>query len=150
VQNMFHPQNPQQVREFFYNAWTNKANGSILSDLELLAIDCINMHPHYHKDLSSMACIHEQFSLQDNPFLHLSMHLAVIEQMKINQPDGILALGRKLIYERGTHDAMHVIIDCLQQLLLENMVGMSDKQINELYLSKINRSIVNENKTPRA
>jgi hypothetical protein len=49
-----------------------------------------------------------------NPFLHLSLHLAVEEQLAIDQPPGISALFRRLTAKTGSeHDAAHLVLECL-------------------------------------
>jgi hypothetical protein len=53
-----------------------------------------------------------------NPFLHLSMHLSISEQISIDQPPSIRhianTLSRKLDSE---HEAQHQIMECLGQVL---------------------------------
>ena len=44
---------------------------------------------------------------QMNPFLHLSLHLAIEEQLSIDQPPGIRASFEALAEKRGEHDAKH-------------------------------------------
>jgi predicted transcriptional regulator len=136
---MLNPQNTTQVREFFYNAWMKKANtDDTLSELEVLAIECINLHPEYHIEFNNISCINKQFTSQENPFLHLSMHLAVVEQIKINQPIGIQNLSQKLTQIYGYHESIHVIIDCLQQIMLSQNMYASMDELNRLYLHNIN------------
>src|SRR5690606_25684309 len=48
-----------------------------------------------------------------NPFLHLSLHLAVAEQVSIDQPRGIRAAHDRLRAVRGEHEALHVLLECL-------------------------------------
>jgi hypothetical protein len=51
-------------------------------------------HPEYHATLSDLDAALAQMGSpgdanQDNPFLHLSMHLSISEQCSIDQPPGI-------------------------------------------------------------
>jgi hypothetical protein len=49
-----------------------------------------------------------------NPFLHLSLHLALEEQLSIDQPPGLRAECERLAGKLGSrHDALHEILDCL-------------------------------------
>jgi hypothetical protein len=51
---------------------------------------------------------------RNNPFLHLSLHLAIEEQLSIDQPPGIRAIFAQLLERHGDrHAALHVILDCL-------------------------------------
>ena len=53
-----------------------------------------------------------------NPFLHLSLHLAVEEQLSIDQPPGIRAHFERLRAARGDeHAALHAVIDCLGEVI---------------------------------
>ncbi len=53
-----------------------------------------------------------------NPFLHLSLHLAIAEQLAIDQPPGIRAHFDRLARARGDeHDALHAVLECLGETL---------------------------------
>ena len=53
-----------------------------------------------------------------NPFLHLSLHLAVAEQLAIDQPPGIRAQFERLRTARGDeHAALHAVLECLGEVL---------------------------------
>jgi hypothetical protein len=52
-----------------------------------------------------------------NPFLHLSLHLAVAEQISIDQPPGVRAAWQKLAARLDPHAAEHVILECLGETI---------------------------------
>jgi hypothetical protein len=53
-----------------------------------------------------------------NPFLHLSMHLAIAEQLSIDQPPGIRAAYERLVRRRGDkHRAAHDVMECLGEVV---------------------------------
>ena len=53
-----------------------------------------------------------------NPFLHLSMHLAIAEQLSIDQPHGIRAAYEQLVRHRGdAHAAAHDVMECLGEIV---------------------------------
>jgi hypothetical protein len=53
---------------------------------------------------------------ETNPFLHLQMHLAIEEQLSIDQPPGIRAAVEALARKHGSmHDARHDVMDCLAE-----------------------------------
>lgn len=119
--SLFNPSR-DEVREFFFDAWAKfKANKS-LTDLEKLALGVIHLHPEYHAILDAPA----QFKHQDyfpefgetNPFLHMSMHLSILEQISINQPIGIAGIYGKLkIKHQNEHDALHDVLECLGEVI---------------------------------
>ncbi len=55
---------------------------------------------------------------ETNPFLHLSLHLAIEEQVSIDQPPGIREAVRKLAAKLGSaHEARHAVMDCLAEIV---------------------------------
>jgi hypothetical protein len=118
---MFNPSR-DEVRRFFTDTWRKQRAGEILTPLEAIAADWIIEHPEYHAELKDAeAASAQDYSPergQTNPFLHLSMHLAITEQLSIDQPRGIRAayeaLSRKL---DSSHEAHHVIMECLGEMI---------------------------------
>ena len=52
-----------------------------------------------------------------NPFLHLSLHLAIEEQIAIDQPRGIRARYETLAAKTSEHDAKHAVLECLGETI---------------------------------
>lgn len=118
---MFSPSR-DQVRDFFCQTWRKHRDGAPLAGLELIARDLIIQHPEYDAVLADSAAARDQVwtpeSGQSNPFLHLSMHLAIEEQLSIDQPAGIRAAAHRLETILGdTHAARHAILECLGEML---------------------------------
>ena len=114
---MFDPTR-EQVRQFFCEAWRKHRERLPLTPLETMAADIAAMHPEYHALLDTpVEAVVADFSIaagQSNPFLHLSMHLAIGEQLQIDQPPGIRAAHAKLAARLGDpHEAGHRIMECL-------------------------------------
>ncbi|MEB0136172.1 DUF1841 family protein [Actimicrobium sp. CCC2.4] len=118
---MFTP-SQDDVRRFFCTTYDKHHSGAILSPLEAIARDWIAQHPEYANSLddldSALAADYSVERGQSNPFLHLSMHLSIAEQVSIDQPPGIraafLTLARKLDSE---HEAHHQIMECLGEMM---------------------------------
>ena len=103
---MFAP-SQNDVRRFFCEAWRKHVAGLPLTPIEAQAADWINEHPEYHDDLAdvdaalaavfdveaALAAVFDVEAGRTNPFLHLSMHLSISEQIGIDQPRGI-KIGR--------------------------------------------------------
>lgn len=104
------------ARQFIIDSWQKSLHGALLTDVEQQVVDIIRFHPEYHALLTSPDAI--DYEGTDNPFLHLSMHLALHEQLSINQPEGIREryqlLSQKL---NDPHQAAHILIECLTQML---------------------------------
>jgi hypothetical protein len=82
-----------QARQFLFDAWAKFKQNSPLTDLEKIAVEVIQMHPEYHAILDAPDRYMSQQYFPEmgetNPFLHISLHLSVIEQVSINQPIGM-------------------------------------------------------------
>ncbi|MCL2589303.1 MAG: DUF1841 family protein [Betaproteobacteria bacterium] len=137
---MFNPTR-EQVREFFIEAWRKYQAQEVLSALETIAAGIALEHPEYHALLSAPDALSQEFSPengQSNPFLHLSLHLAIEEQISIDQPPGIQAAFEALRKFRGRHNAMHEILDCLGETMFK---ALRDKTSPDgtAYLNSIRR-----------
>jgi hypothetical protein len=110
----------EQVRDFFTGAWRKHRNREVLGALETIAAGIVLEHPEYHDLLASADVLVREFPPDDgqtNPFLHLSLHLAVEEQISIDQPPGIRAAFEALCRRHGRHPAMHELLDCLGETM---------------------------------
>ena len=117
---MFNPSR-DQIRRFFCEAWRKHRERTILEGAEATAADLIEQHPEYHALLETPeAAVNQEFtpeSGQMNPFLHLSLHLAIADQISIDQPQGIRAAYQTLRNRLEVHDAEHTLLECLGEAL---------------------------------
>ncbi|MDR3298420.1 MAG: DUF1841 family protein [Candidatus Accumulibacter sp.] len=117
---MFNPSR-EQVRQFFCASWRKQRERLILEGAEATAAGLIAEHPEYHALLENpRAAIEQEFPPergQTNPFLHLSLHLAIAEQIGIDQPPGIKAAYAALRRTLDVHDAEHAVMECLGETL---------------------------------
>lgn len=117
---MFNPSR-EQVRRFFCDAWKKHLERMPLVGAEVTAADLAVRHPEYHALLANPdAALEQEWSPeggQMNPFLHLSLHLAIHEQVSIDQPPGIRAAFESLRARMDPHDAEHVLLECLGETI---------------------------------
>ncbi len=118
---MFAP-SQDQVRRFFCEAWAKHEAGQVLTPLETQATDWMVQHPEYHSDLvDADAAVQAVYALEEgrtNPFLHLSMHLSITEQVSIDQPPGIRAAVQRLAQRRASlHEAHHEVMEALGEMV---------------------------------
>lgn len=118
---MFNPTR-NESRDFLFEAWRKYGTGEPLTALETIAVEVIALHPEYHPLLANR----DQAIVRDyapehgetNPFLHLSMHMAIREQIAIDQPHGVrdahLRLTQKL---DSIMEAEHEMMDCLAEMI---------------------------------
>lgn len=118
---MFTPSS-DDVRRFFCAAYRKQQAGEILTPMDAMAGDWIAEHPEYAGVLGDVeAALARDYSIeggQSNPFLHLSMHLSIAEQVSIDQPAGIRAACNALAARLGSlHEAHHQIMECLGEMI---------------------------------
>ncbi len=109
-----------EARRFLVDAWRKYRAGQPLSTLERRVVEIVSLHPEYH-DLLDGAEKHLERDWSPeagamNPFLHLSLHLAVAEQLAIDQPPGMRDEFERLRARSGdTHAALHDVLECLAE-----------------------------------
>ena len=122
---MFSP-SQADVRRFFCSVHAKQQAGEAMEAIELLAGQWIAEHPEYHAAFSDVDAALAQLGqpgdgTQENPFLHLSMHLSVSEQCSIDQPPGIRQAVELLAARRGDlHAAHHEVMECLGRMVWES------------------------------
>ncbi|TJZ75693.1 DUF1841 family protein [Chitiniphilus eburneus] len=116
---MFNPSR-DEARRFFIESWQKHQAAAPLTDLELMTVGVLLRHPEYHPFLSLDYLDRDwppEFG-ETNPFLHVSMHLAIEEQLSIDQPAGVRALHRALCEKLGDeHAALHAMTEGLAEMI---------------------------------
>ena len=139
---MFNPSR-DQARSFFFDTWEKYRRGEALAGLEQTALEVLLAHPEYHALLDDRARNQTRDygpeSGEMNPFLHLSLHLAIDEQLSIDQPPGIRASYETLAAKLGSeHDAKHRVLECLGETIWQaQRTGTAPDQ--DAYLECIRR-----------
>ncbi|MBK1693773.1 hypothetical protein CKO09_03330 [Chromatium weissei] len=107
-------------RQVFIDTWQRAQNGLPLEPIQIQILEVIRQHPEYQNFLHETEnALAQDFSPElgiTNPFLHLSLHLAIRDQVRINQPIGIRSLHHKLLRRlRNPHETEHRMMDCLAE-----------------------------------
>jgi hypothetical protein len=107
-----------QARNFLFETWRKYRERAPLEGLETVAVDVMLLHSEYHHILDDPGRFLDRDYVPEqgeaNPFLHMSLHLAIEEQLAIDQPPGIRAEFERLLARRGDrHDALHAVLECL-------------------------------------
>jgi hypothetical protein len=119
--SLFNPTR-DQVREFFFGLWAKSQAGGELTALESMALAIVMEHPEYHAVLGDPERYRDRAWIPEggetNPFLHLSMHLAIEEQLSIDQPPGIREAVQRLSAKRDSaHEGRHAVMECLAEIV---------------------------------
>jgi hypothetical protein len=141
---MFNPSR-DEVRRFFCETWRKRRDALPLTPLEAIASDWIARHPEYHRLLEDPdAALGAEFPPEagrENPFLHLGLHLSLVEQLQIDQPPGIRDAWQALLAATGDeHEAAHRAIDALAETIWEAQRDRTPPS-NDRYLERLRRSV---------
>jgi len=107
-------------RQVFWDAWHKALSGLPLNALEVRIARVIKMHPEYHHYFDDMEDFLERdFHVDDgtNPYLHLSLHLALEEQVATKHPPEMAkALDHMVSMKKmDRHDALHRCLEVLAE-----------------------------------
>ena len=119
---MLFTQDRNQLRRFYCQAWKKYRGNEALQPLEQQIATVVSLHPEYHMLLENEEMALEKDFLpelgESNPFLHLSMHLAIRDQLNSGQPAGITEIHQTLLVKHGDpHDVEHRMMECLVNAL---------------------------------
>jgi hypothetical protein len=111
-----------QARDLFFETWRKYRAGEPLAGLETVVLQVILVHPEYHPALEDPERFRERNYSPElgepNPFLHLSMHVAIEEQVSIDQPAGVAGSVATLAAKHGDrHHALHDAMECLGEMM---------------------------------
>ncbi len=111
------------MRAVFFRAWQRHGAHLPLTGVEPLVVAVVQRHPEYHALLQDPAANEDRDwspdeAGQTNPFLHLGMHIAIEEQLGLDQPGGVRAYYQTLLKQGlDAHAAQHRMMDCLGEML---------------------------------
>ena len=120
----FADQNRDQMRRMYLEAWRKFSARAPLEPLEAQLAAVIVEHPEYVTWLEAgEGALGAKFTPeggQENPFLHMGLHLAIREQVATNRPAGIAEIHGKLSARLGNaHAAEHAMLEPLAEALWE-------------------------------
>ena len=115
-------QDRDQLRRYYLNCWQKQQSGAEeLNALEQQVAEVIAEHPEYHVLLQNEdKALGREYAPEDgetNPFLHMSLHLGLQEQVVTDRPAGIRAIYQQMIARHGVHEAEHQMM----QYLIESL-----------------------------
>jgi len=121
---MFTPSR-DDARGFLFDTWRKYKEGQPLAGLETIALEHLLAHPEYHPDFDQRNRTQQRDyapeSGEINPFLHLMFHVALSEQISIDQPAGIRAAFDALAEKLGDpHAAQHGTMECMAEMIWQS------------------------------
>jgi hypothetical protein len=140
---MFAGQDREQLRRMYLESWRKFSQRVPLEPLEAQVAAVIAEHPEYISWLESgEQTLGAEFTPergQQNPFLHMGLHLAIREQVATNRPPGITGIHEALSKRIGSaHAAEHAMLEPLAETLWEAQRSgrVPDEQV---YLEKLRK-----------
>jgi hypothetical protein len=118
-------QTREEVRGHFLAVWQKMAAKSPLEPIEALLAGVIERHPEYHALLNRPdEALNADFTADAagvNPFLHMSLHVAIREQLQTDRPPGVVDTYRALAEQRklDPHAIEHRMMECLSASLAD-------------------------------
>jgi len=112
-------------RQIFWDAWQKAQADLPLNAMEVRIARVIKMHPEYHHFFNDMEdFLDRDFQVDDgmNPYLHLSLHLAIEEQLATKQPIEAAKLMEIDVVQgrKDRHDTIHKILEVLAETVFES------------------------------
>lgn len=108
-----------ETRRFFRDTWRKRCQGLALEPLETIVASVVAAHPEYQSvienDLTEAPLGADP---ADNPFLHLGLHVALIEQLQADRPPGIRAEFQRL---RASQEDVHAVEHQVLAILAETL-----------------------------
>ncbi|PCJ49812.1 MAG: hypothetical protein COA74_04695 [Gammaproteobacteria bacterium] len=115
-------QDRDKLRGIWFESWQNYRDKKTLIPLHQELVNIIKLHPEYQLIFDNP----EQYLGKEylpefgetNPFLHLSMHQGMHEQLSSNRPTGIREVYANLCKKIGDpHDTEHAMMEAFAETL---------------------------------
>jgi DnaJ-domain-containing protein 1 len=111
-------QDRSELRARFTAAWAKARDHQPLDPEEQQLVEIMHEHPEYQQTITDDdEVMHRDYREEGevNPFLHIGLHLALLEQVRKDRPAGIRRVYRQVLdaYGSDRHDAEHAMMSCL-------------------------------------
>lgn len=113
-----------ELRRTYAEAWRKHLANAPLTPLEAMIADVVAAHPEYQALIldtqGALAFEADAARGEENPFLHMGLHLAVRDQISVDRPPGVRELHLLLQTRCGDpHAAEHELMHALGETLWE-------------------------------
>ena len=110
----------EAYRKAYCEVWQKHLAGTALSMLEKQLLAVMLEHPEYQRFFEKPAPLNQEFVFEENPFMHMSLHLGIREQIELDRPPGMRQAWQRLIAEkRPAHEIEHAMMTCLAKTIWE-------------------------------
>ena len=105
-------------RQYLKQAWEKYTIQEQLEPLELQLSKIVEQHPEYQNLIKNLDS--EYFPEQGitNPFLHISLHLTLRDQITMDQPKGIKEIHSQLVLKsKDAHEVEHMMMEHIAEMI---------------------------------
>jgi len=111
-------QDRKSQREFLAKSWQKYTSNIPLEPLEEQLVSIIEIHPEYQDLITNIDSEYFPEQGEINPFLHINLHLALKDQLSLNEPNGVREVHQKLIYHfKDQHVVEHLMMECIAEMI---------------------------------
>lgn len=107
----------EQVRLMFCDVFHKMRERKILDQVESRVCQVIEHYPQYHDLLANREGVNQAYSMDENPYLQMSLHLAVVEQIETDQPPGVRGFYETQILKYPVDHVQKQMVKVLRQLI---------------------------------
>jgi hypothetical protein len=131
-----------QLRRAYTDAWRKHQDMAPMSVQEASIAAIIELHPEYQALIAdaanALAFEPGAQTGQQNPFLHMGLHLAIRDQLAVDRPPGVRTLHEQLQGSFGdAHAAEHALMEALGEVLWQaNRDGRAPDEQQYLVLAR--------------
>lgn len=129
--------NRDAYRKTFYEVWQKQLAKHPLTALEQQLLTVMLEHPEYQRFFERPVNNEQEFVLEENPFMHLSLHLGIREQVQLDRPPGMRKAWQRLVeQELSPHEIEHAMMTCLAETIW-TMQQTGELPDEEAYLERL-------------
>ena len=116
-------QDRKKQRAFLAKSWQKYTSNKPLEPLEEQLVSIIEIHPEYHDLIDNIDSEYSPEQGEVNPFLHINLHLALRDQLSLNQPKGVKNVHQKLIKRyKDSHEVEHLMMECIAEMIYLSLI----------------------------
>lgn len=132
------------LRQQMLTAWQKAQEQQQLTTLESQIVSCIMQHPEFHETFNDAhAALNRDYRTDNNPFLHLSLHISLEEQIRTNRPAGITDIYKNLCHKNGDpHQIQHQMLDIMANIMWDAQQNNSIPD-DKTYITKLQQLMHN-------
>jgi hypothetical protein len=106
------------LRKVYFEAWRKHLQNLPVEPLEAQLIEIMLLHPEHHHILNNPEKFHAENFPHTNPFLQMSLHLGIREQINTDRPAGIKQIYQALsIKHQDTLQVEYLMMEILAEVL---------------------------------